>query len=80
MKKEFPIKDGTITAANASSLSDGSAAVLLASKSEVKNHSLKPLAKIIAHCSFATEPLYFTRATIYAIKKVLTLSGLKLSE
>ena len=73
-------KDGTITAANASSLSDGSAAVLLASKSEVKNHSLKPLAKIIAHCSFATEPLYFTRAPIYAIEKVLTLSGLKLSD
>lgn len=73
-------KNGTITAANASSLSDGSAAVLLASKSEVDNHGLKPLAKIIAHCSFATEPLYFTRAPIYAIEKALALSKLKLSD
>ena len=73
-------KNGTITAANASSLSDGSAAVLLASKSEIDNHGLKPLAKIIAHCSFATEPLYFTRAPIYAIEKALALSKLKLSD
>ena len=73
-------KNGTITAANASSLSDGSAAVLLASKSEIDNHELKPLAKIIAHCSFATEPLYFTRAPIYAIEKALALSKLKLSD
>ena len=73
-------KDGTITAANASSLSDGAAAVLLASEEEVNNHELKPLAKIVAHCSFAMEPLYFTRAPIYAIEKVLNLSGLKLSD
>ena len=73
-------KDGTITAANASSLSDGSAAVLLASQDEVINKKLKPLAKIITHCSFATEPLYFTRAPIYAIEKVLTLSALKLDD
>ena len=73
-------KDGTITAANASSLSDGAAAVLLASEEEVNNHKLKPLAKIVAHCSFAMEPLYFTRAPIYAIKKVLNLSGLELTD
>jgi len=73
-------KDGTITAANASSLSDGAAAVLLASEEEVNNHRLKPLARIVAHCSFAMEPLYFTRAPIYAIEKVLNLSGLKLTD
>ena len=73
-------KDGTITAANASSLSDGAAAVLLASEEEVNNHALKPLAKIVAHCSFAMEPLYFTKAPIYAIKKVLALSNLKLDD
>ena len=73
-------KDGTITAANASSLSDGAAVVLLASEEEVNNHKLKPLAKIVAHCSFAMEPLYFTRAPIYAIKKVLNLSGLELTD
>ncbi|MAR15011.1 MAG: acetyl-CoA C-acyltransferase [Candidatus Marinimicrobia bacterium] len=73
-------KDGTITAANASSLSDGSAAVLLASENEIDRHRLKPLAKIIAHCSFAGEPLYFTRSPIHAIEKVLNLSGLKLND
>ena len=73
-------KDGTITAANASSLSDGSAAVLLASADEANNQSLKPLAKIIAHCSFATKPLYFTRAPIHAIEKVLALTRLKLND
>ena len=73
-------KDGTITAANASSLSDGSAAILLASEDQVNNHKLKPLAKIIAHCSFATDPLYFTRAPIYAIEKVLKHSDLLLED
>ena len=73
-------KDGTITAANASSLSDGSAAILLASEDEVNSHGLKPLARIVTHCSFANEPLYFTRAPIYAIEKALNLSGLKLND
>jgi len=73
-------KDGTITAANASSLSDGAAAVLLASEEEVNKYTLKPLAKIVGHCSFAMEPLYFTRAPIYAIEKVLNLTGLTLND
>ena len=74
------IKDGTITAANASSLSDGSAALLLGSEDIANKEGIKPLAKIIAHSSFANEPLYFTRAPIYAIEKVLDLSGLKLND
>ena len=69
-------KDGTITAANASSLSDGAAAVLLVSEAMVNKKGIKPLAKVIAHASFATEPLYFTKAPIYAIEKVLDKSGL----
>ena len=72
-------KDGTITAANASSLSDGSAAVLMASENMINLEGIKPLAKIIAHTSFATEPLYFTKAPIYAIEKVLDMAGLKLN-
>jgi len=72
-------KDGTITAANASSLSDGSAAVLMASENMINQEGIKPLAKIIAHTSFATEPLYFTKAPIYAIEKVLDMAGLKLN-
>lgn len=73
-------KDGTITAANASSLSDGAAAVLLASESELSIQNIKPLAKIISHCSYAMEPLYFTRAPIFAIEKVLAMSDLKLKD
>ena len=73
-------KDGTITAANASSLSDGAAAVLLASEDIVNKEGFKPLAKIINQASFATDPLYFTKAPIYAIKKVLKQSGLALDD
>ncbi len=73
-------KDGTITAANASSLSDGAAAVLLASEDIVNKEGFKPLAKIIDQASFATDPLYFTKAPIYAIKKVLKQSGLALDD
>ena len=68
-------KDGTITAANASSLSDGAAAVLLASNQMVEKYKLKPIAKIIAQTSYAEDPIYFTKAPIYAIKKVLKKSN-----
>jgi len=68
-------KNGSITAANASSLSDGAAAVLLASLEMINKYSLKPIAKIIGQASFAAEPLYFTKAPIYAIQKVLKKSN-----
>tara|TARA_B110000263_G_scaffold216969_1_gene202797 strand:+ start:1849 stop:3072 length:1224 start_codon:yes stop_codon:yes gene_type:complete len=74
------IKDGTITAANASSLSDGAAAVLLGSDLIGVESKMKPKARIIAHTSFATEPLYFTKAPIYAIEKVLGLAKLNLND
>ena len=73
-------KDGTITAANASSLSDGAAAILLAGEDKLDEYELKPIAKIIAHASFATEPLYFTKAPIYAIKKVLKLANMEIAD
>jgi len=62
---------GTITAGNASSLSDGAAALLVASENYINDNSIKPIAKIIGHVSFASEPLYFTKAPIFAIKKLL---------
>jgi len=68
--------DGTITAGNASSLSDGAAAVLVCSKNKISDLELTPIAKIISHVSFAMEPLYFTKAPIYAIKKLLDKSKL----
>ena len=64
-------KSGTITAGNASSLSDGAAALLIASENHINDKNIKPIAKIIGHVSFASEPLYFTKAPILAIKKLL---------
>ena len=69
-------KNGTITAANASKLNDGAAAILLASKEKVKQHNIKPIARIIAHCSFAHDPKWFTTAPSKAIEKVLNISGM----
>ena len=67
---------GSITAGNASSINDGAAAVLIASDSvEAKEH---PKAKIIAHASFAMDPIYFTKAPIFAIKKVLKKADLSI--
>ena len=74
------IKNGTITAANASSLSDGASAVLMGSRFTGDKMNIKPKARIIAHTSFATEPLYFTKAPICAIKKVLEIADLDISE
>lgn len=73
-------KDGTITAANASSLSDGAAALVLASESYVKKHNLKPIAKIVAQASHAQAPEWFTTAPIGAIQKALTKANLKTSD
>ena len=69
-------KNGTITAANASKLNDGAAVLLLVSEEKVKKYNIKPIAKIIAHCSFAHEPKWFTTAPSKAIEKVLNISGL----
>ena len=69
-------KNGTITAANASKLNDGAAALLMASEEKVKKYNMKPVAKIIAHCSFAHDPKWFTTAPSKAIEKVLNISGL----
>jgi len=73
-------KEGTITAANASSLNDGAAAVLLASKDQLDKKNITPKARIVSHVSFAMDPLYFTRAPINAIKKVLKKANLNINE
>ena len=69
-------KNGTITAANASKLNDGAAAVMLMSKKKVEECGIKPMARILSHCSFAHDPKWFTTAPGYAITKVLKQSGL----
>ncbi|MEO5735368.1 MAG: acetyl-CoA C-acyltransferase, partial [Rubrivivax sp.] len=70
-------KDGTITAANASSISDGAAALVLMRESTARGHGLKPLARIVAHAVHAQEPQWFATAPAGAIKKVLAQTGWK---
>lgn len=73
-------KDGTITAANASSLDDGAAAVVVASEEYAASNNLKPIAKIIAHVSHAQTPEWFTTAPTTAIQKVLAKAGMKVED
>lgn len=64
-------EQGTVTAANSSSISDGAAALILMKLSEAEARGLIPLAKIAAHCSYAQAPSWFTTAPIGVIKKLL---------
>ena len=68
-------KDGTITAANASSINDGAAALVVMSAEKATELNSKPLCKIVAQTSVAHEPLYFTTAPGKAITKVLDKAG-----
>ncbi|WP_293265097.1 acetyl-CoA C-acyltransferase [Neptunomonas sp.] len=68
-------KDGTITAANSSSISDGGSALLLMKESDAIARGLKPLARIAAHSTHAQLPAEFTIAPIGAVDKVLTKAG-----
>ncbi len=64
-------KDGTVTAANSSSISDGAAALVLTRADVAKAKGLKPIARIVAQASHAREPRWFTAAPVGAIEKVL---------
>ena len=68
-------KDGTVTAANSSSISDGASALVLASAAEAKARGLTPQARIVAHATHARLPAEFTLAPIGAIEKVLEKAG-----
>jgi acetyl-CoA C-acetyltransferase len=68
-------KDGTVTAANSSSISDGAAALVLMRRSTAEKRGLKPLAVIHGHATHAQEPGLFTTAPIGAIRKVLARTG-----
>ena len=73
-------KDGTVTAATSSSISDGAAALVMMTESEAKKRGAKPLARIVAHASNAHEPEWFTTAPAGAIEKVLKKAGWKASD
>ncbi len=68
-------KDGTVTAANSSSISDGAAALVMMKASTAEKRGLKPIAKFVAHSSHAHEPAWFTTAPISAIQKVMKTTG-----
>jgi len=73
-------KNGVVTAANASSINDGAAALLIMSEEKAKSLSLKPLVEIIAHSSAAKAPIEFTTAPADAINKVLIKAGMKTAD
>jgi len=73
-------KEGTITAANASKINDGAAALVLMSESTAKSRGIQPLAKIVAQATFAQDPKWFTTAPVGAIKAALAKAGLKTSD
>ena len=68
-------KEGTVTPANSSSISDGGAALVLMRQSEAEKRGLTPLARILAHSTHAQEPALFTTAPVGAMQKVLAKTG-----
>jgi len=73
-------KDGTVTAANASTINDGAAALVLAGSSTINQNGLKPIARIVAYADAEQEPAWFTTTPILATKKVLAKAGLTISD
>ena len=73
-------KDGTVTAATSSSISDGAAALVMMTESEAKKRGSTPLARVVAYATNAHEPEWFTTAPVGAIQKVLKKAGWKASE
>ena len=68
-------KEGTVTAANSSSISDGAAALVLMRQSEAEKRGLTPLARIVGHASHAQEPAWFTTAPIGAVNSLFEKTG-----
>ncbi len=73
-------KDGTVTAANASTMNDGASALVLASETAVKKHGLKPIAEILSYADAAQEPEWFTTAPTKAAVLAMERAGLTLQD
>jgi acetyl-CoA C-acetyltransferase len=69
-------KEGTVTAANASTINDGASALVLASEAAIKKHGLKPIAEIVSFADAAHEPEWFTTAPTLAAPKAMKIAGL----
>jgi acetyl-CoA C-acetyltransferase len=68
-------KDGTVTAANSSSISDGAAALVLMTLAEAEQRGIRPLARVVAHATHAQAPAWFTTAPVGAIRKLFDKTG-----
>ena len=79
LKSAF-VKDGTITAANASSISDGAAALVMTRASVARNLGLKTVAKVVATAAHAQEPAQFTTAPVPAMRKALEKAGWSIAD
>ena len=73
-------KDGTVTAANSSSISDGAAALVLMRRSQAERRGLAPKARIIGHATYADKPGLFPTAPIGAVRRLLERTGTKLGD
>jgi len=73
-------KEGVTTAANASSLDDGAAALVLASRSEVETRKLKPLGRVAGYSTHAQDPQWFTTAPAFAVEKLLKQHNLQVAD
>jgi acetyl-CoA C-acetyltransferase len=68
-------KDGTVTAANSSSISDGAAAMVLMKLSAAEKHGIAPLAKVVGYSTHSQEPQWFTTAPVGAVRKLFEKTG-----
>ncbi|MCF0060025.1 acetyl-CoA C-acyltransferase [Dyadobacter chenwenxiniae] len=73
-------KEGTVTAANASTINDGASALVIAGNNFVKNNNIKPVARIVAYADAEQEPAWFTTTPVLATQKVLKKAGMSLSQ
>ncbi len=73
-------KDGTVTAASSSSISDGAAATILMSAEDAAKHGVTPIARIVGHATHAQEPEWFTTAPVSAIRNLLAKVGWKVED
>jgi acetyl-CoA C-acetyltransferase len=74
------LPDGVVTAGNAPGLTDGAAAVVVASEDAVREHKLTPIARVVAHATAACEPLWLFDAPVLAIEKLLKKTGTSLDD
>lgn len=74
------VKEGTVTAGNSSGLNDGAAALILVNEEVVKQHNLKPMARVVSMAAAGVEPAYMGIGPVYAVRKALQRAGLRMQD